>query len=34
VLLDGLRSFGTEVLSQPEPGRREIDQFVRTTHGR
>jgi AcrR family transcriptional regulator len=33
VLLDGLRSPGREVLSQPAPGRREIDQFFRTTQG-
>jgi AcrR family transcriptional regulator len=33
VLLDGLRSPSTEILSRPAPGRREIDQFFRTTHG-
>jgi AcrR family transcriptional regulator len=33
VLLDGLRSPGAEILPQPAPGRREIDQFFRTTHG-
>ncbi|MFD8863703.1 TetR/AcrR family transcriptional regulator [Streptomyces sp. NPDC059590] len=33
VLLDGLRAPGSEPLSQPAPGRREIDQFFRATHG-
>ncbi|MGW1025422.1 TetR/AcrR family transcriptional regulator [Streptomyces sp. NPDC002577] len=33
VLLDGLRAPGSEPLSQPAPGRREIDRFFRTTHG-
>ncbi|MCT9077878.1 TetR/AcrR family transcriptional regulator [Streptomyces fulvoviolaceus] len=33
VLLDGLRAPGSEPLSQPAPGRREIDQFFRTVHG-
>lgn len=33
VLLDGLRAPGTEILSQPAPGRREIDQFFRTMYG-
>lgn len=33
VLLDGLRAPGSEALSQPAPGRREIDQFFRTVHG-
>jgi AcrR family transcriptional regulator len=33
VLLDGLRTPGAEILPQPAPGRREIDQFFRTTHG-
>ncbi|AEM88377.1 TetR/AcrR family transcriptional regulator [Streptomyces violaceusniger] len=33
VLLDGLRAPGSEPLSRPAPGRREIDQFFRTTQG-
>jgi AcrR family transcriptional regulator len=33
VLLDGLRAPGTEPLSRPAPGRREIDQFFRTMYG-
>jgi hypothetical protein len=33
ILLDGLRAPGAQVLSQPAPGCREIDQFFRTTHG-
>lgn len=33
VLLDGLRAPGTEMLSRPAPGRREIDQFFRTMYG-
>ena len=32
VLLDGLRTPGTEALTLPAPGRREIDQFFRATH--
>lgn len=33
VLLDGLRAPAAETLALPAPGRREIDQFFRTTHG-
>ncbi|MBO3682787.1 TetR/AcrR family transcriptional regulator [Streptomyces sp. NEAU-YJ-81] len=33
VLLDGLRAPGSDILAQPAPGRREIDQFFRTVHG-
>ncbi|HEY0695116.1 MAG TPA: helix-turn-helix domain-containing protein [Kribbella sp.] len=33
VLLDGLRAPGAEGLAQPAPGRREIEQFFRNTHG-
>lgn len=33
VLPDGLRAPGTETLSRPAPGPREIDQFFRTMYG-
>ncbi|MFI1355392.1 TetR/AcrR family transcriptional regulator [Streptomyces sp. NPDC020898] len=33
VLLDGLRAPGSETLSRPAPGRREIDQFFGTSYG-
>ncbi|MER5432423.1 TetR/AcrR family transcriptional regulator [Streptomyces sp. NPDC002588] len=33
VLLDGLRAPGSEPLSVPAPGRREIDRFFRTEYG-
>ncbi|MBO3678735.1 TetR/AcrR family transcriptional regulator [Streptomyces sp. NEAU-YJ-81] len=33
VLLDGLRAPGAETLARPAPGRREIDEFFRATHG-
>lgn len=33
VLLDGLRAPGCEPLAGPAPGRRDVDQFFRATHG-
>ncbi|MFF3494702.1 TetR/AcrR family transcriptional regulator [Streptomyces sp. NPDC002795] len=33
VLLDGLRAPGREPLTEPAPGRREVDQFFRAAHG-